>query len=202
MPPLSENAVRRLNDGAPGWVCDLRQRGYDYFQRLAMPSSKEEVWRYVDLAFDLADLQLAGEPPAGLAEEDEIRAALGAIAGSATIVDGSTVAVASETNEVAFTSLRAALTERSDGLKRVFGTGAGPDLDRFSAAHHAFFSDGVFLHVPGNCQVERPLYVDVQAVSEGSVSFPHVTVVVDSNAEVSLVLAFRSSEGRFLVVNP
>jgi Fe-S cluster assembly protein SufD len=50
--------------------------------------------------------------------------------------------------------------------------------------------------------VEGPLYVDVQAVADEKASFPHVTVIVEPNAEASVVVGFRSPEGRFQVVNP
>ncbi len=160
-----------------------------------MPSSTEEVWRYVDLPFDLADLVLAEQPGGELPETDEIATALGETAGSATIVDGFVTDIHSQAG---------ALTVLNEGpvLEGLFGTGIAPDLDLFSAAHHAFLRDAVVLRIAANRHVDGPFYIDVQATVESAASFPHVTVLLEDNAEADLVVGFRSPEGRFMVVAP
>ncbi len=179
-----------------------RRRGLDLFEKLDMPSSAEEVWRYVDLPFQLGDLELAPSPDGGLDDADDVAEALGATAGHATIVDGTVTDLQIQSSGADFVSLREAAAGYDGPGMDLLGTGVAPDLDVFSAAHHAFSHDGVFLRVPANCSLERPFYVDVQATAEGTVSFPHVTLLIEANAEASVVVGFRSPAGRFLVVNP
>jgi Fe-S cluster assembly protein SufD len=174
----------------------------EFFEKLDMPSSAEEVWRYVDLPFRLQDLDLAPSPVGGMDDADDVAAALGVTAGRATIVDGTVTDLSAGDEGAVFVSLQEGLNEHGDFMARFFAAGVAPDLDVFSAAHHAFAHDGVLLRVPANRQVEEPFYIDVQATAEGTVSFPHVTIVVEANAEASVVVSFRSPDGRFLVVNP
>jgi Fe-S cluster assembly protein SufD len=174
----------------------------DFFEKLEMPSSAEEVWRYVDLPFRLEDLDLAPSPDGGMDGADDVAMALGSTAGQATIVDGTVTDLQANEDHAVFVSLRDGFAEHGEVLSGVFGTGLAPDLDVFSAAHHAFAHDGIFLKIPANRHVERPFYIDVQASAEGTISFPHITLVVEANAEASVVVGFRSPAGRFLVVNP
>ena len=37
--------------------------------------------------------------------------------------------------------------------------------------------------------------IDVQATQAGTVSFPHVTLVLEDNAEASVIVVYRSADG-------
>lgn len=200
--PLRPETIDQLNADVPDFLSAVRARGLEFFEKLEMPTSAEEVWRYVDLDFRLQDLDLAPAPGQGMSEADEVALALGTTSGYATVTDGTVTNIQADEDGVEFVSLQAAFSEPGPALAARYGTGIAPDLDIFSAAHHAFAHDGVFLRIPANRSVERPFYIDVQATAEGTVSFPHVTILVEANAEASVVVGFRSPAGKFLVVNP
>ncbi|MGH8937401.1 MAG: Fe-S cluster assembly protein SufD [Acidimicrobiia bacterium] len=200
MLPLASDTLKVLNQPAPGWLAELRQRGFDFFEKLEMPSEKEEVWRYVDLDFDLADLALAEQPGEPLPEPSPVVGALPEAAGIATVVDGLTTHVQAEQGAI-FTSLARAMVDHQGELRG--GLGVIPaDLDIFSAAHQAFLRDGVFLYVPAGRTVPTPFVVDVQATTQGALSLPHVTVVLEANAEASVVIGYRSPGEQFFVTVP
>lgn len=201
MLPLASDTLKALNQSAPGWLGELRQRGFDFFEKLEMPSDKEEVWRYVDLDFDLGDLALADQPGEPLSEASPVVEALPEAAGVATVLDGVTTQVEAEKGAI-FTSLSRAMVDHQAELKGALGTGIPPDLDIFSAAHHAFLRDGVFLYVPSGRTVPTPFVVDVQATTQGALSLPHVTVVLEANAEASVVIGYRSPREQFFVTVP
>ncbi len=200
--PLRPETIDQLNADVPDFLSAVRARGLEFFEKLEMPTSAEEVWRYVDLDFRLQDLDLAPAPGHGMSEADEVALALGTTSGYATVTDGTVTNIQADEDGVEFVSLQTAFSEPGPALAARYGTGIAPDLDIFSAAHHAFAHDGVFLRIPANRSVERPFYIDVQATAEGTVSFPHVTILVEANAEASVVVGFRSPAGKFLVVNP
>jgi len=200
--PLRPETLDQLSAQVPEWVAASRRRGWEFFEKLEMPSSAEEVWRYVDLPFQLKDLGLAPSPEAGIEGADDLAAALDPTAGQATIVDGTVTGLQVHDDRAVFVSLRDGFAKHEGILSSLLGTGVAPDLDVFSAAHHAFAHDGVLLQVPPDHHVDLPFYIDVQATAEGTVSFPHITVVVEANAEASVVVGFRSPAGRSLVVNP
>jgi Fe-S cluster assembly protein SufD len=192
---LDQSTFDQLTATAPAWANPLRAAGFERFLASTMPAPNEESWKYVDLDFSLADFSLAerGSPIGG---SDEVAAALGDVAGRAMIANGF-----AETAGSKYATLVTAATSEGE-VASLFGTAVDPAVDLFAAAHHAFFRDGVFLRVPAGTAVDRPFYVDVQATGEGTVSFPHVTVVVERDAEASVVIGFRSPEGTRLVVNP
>jgi Fe-S cluster assembly protein SufD len=192
---LDQSTFDQLTATVPAWTKPLRSSGFERFLASSMPSPNEESWKYVDLDFSLADFSLA-ERAAPIDEPDEIAAALGEVAGRALIVNGF-----AETDGSPNATLVTAAASDGDVIS-LLGTAVDPAVDLFAAAHHAFFRDGVFLHIPAGRTVERPFYVDVQATGEGTVSFPHVTIVVDRDAQASVVVGFRSPEGERLVVNP
>ena len=199
---LRPELVDQLNGDAPEWLAAARRRGFEFFEKLEMPTSAEEVWRYVELPFRLQDLELAASAEEIMDGVDDVALALGSTAGQATIADGTVTDLQVDEDGVVFASLQSGFAEHEQLLATLYGTGVAPDLDLFSAAHHAFAHDGVLLRIPANRTVERPFYIDVQATAEGTVSFPHITLVVEANAEASVVVGFRSPDGTFLVVNP
>ncbi len=193
--PLRPETIDQLNGEIPDFLAATRRRGLEFFEKLEMPSSAEEVWRYVDLPFRLQELDLAPTPEEGMGGVDDVALALGSMAGHATITDGTVTDIEVDEDGVVFASLREGLAEQEQALATLYGTGVASGLDIFSAAHHAFAHDGVLLRIPANRTVERPFYIDVQATAEGTVSFPHVTLVVEANADASVVVGFRSPAG-------
>lgn len=71
--------------------------------------------------------------------------------------------------------------------------------DIFLAGNAAFAGDGLFIHVPRNNVVAKPIVIDIQSVSPGTISFPHVAISLGENSEASVVLLFRSSEEEMVV---
>lgn len=166
-----------------------------------MPTSKDELWRYVDLEVDLAGSSIVDGPGTPMDTDDALAGALGEVAGEVHVVDGVAVSESGSDGAV-FTSLAKAFSDHGDLVRPVYGTGIPVDTDKFTAAHHAFANDGAFLHVPSGAAIAAPFYLDVQAVTPDSVSMPRASVVVSDNAEASLVINYRSPHEAALIVVP
>jgi Fe-S cluster assembly protein SufD len=168
--------------------------GFERFQALAMPSPKDEDWRYVDLTLDLADFSLAGEPGRHLPWDPLVAALTKGDAGHAVLVDGFAVeAVAGEGVSVD------TLAGAANGVLEAFEPRA-PE-DRFSALHDAFASSGVVIHARRGVTVERPVVVDVQAATSAAVTLPTLFVLAEEEASVSVLIHQRSADGlRSLVI--
>lgn len=199
--PLDETALERAARDEPEWLREHRALGFARFGSLEMPDAGSEVWKYVDLDFDITDFGLTADPE-GSESADELFEAIGAVAGHARVVDGLTAAIENLAGPATFSTLATAARERSDDVQRVIHAGISPGLDKFAAAHSAFGTDGVFLGVPEKAAVAAPFYVDVQANTAGTVSFPRIAVHLAPGAEASLVVQLRSPHERRLVVVP
>ena len=194
MRPLTADTVDARSAAPASWLTDLRVRGLEAFQRLPMPTSDEEEWRYVDLDFDLDDLGLAdapGEPLPDSVYSVEATGRASIVDGSITEIisaDGLSISPASEADV-------AALAGAADSAIPV-------DLDRFSAAHHAFGGDGLVIHAPKGFAASGPVYVDVQAVTPGTLSLPRIMLVADPQSDLSVVVVYRSPDGEVFHVIP
>jgi Fe-S cluster assembly protein SufD len=197
--PLDEATFERVTAGLPAWARSPSDAGFEAFGDLPMPDPRQEDWRYVEIDVDLDALALAAAPGDPLPADDRVLGVLGDLAGHAMNVDGATTAV---DGDGLLLPLADALHSHGERLQGVYRSGPEPRLDRFSAAHHAFSSDGVFGLIPRGTVVARPLLVELQATGAGSFSAPHLTVLAEDGSQASLVVHLRSPDGVPAVVVP
>ncbi len=200
MAPLESKPLTRAGAADPDWVAGRRADAAELYGKLSMPTSREEMWRYVDLDFDLDDFITAEAPGAPVPVADDVPS-LGDVAGRATIIDGFTTEI-DNPGPATIAPLATAVVDHAAVLQSRLGTGIPPDLDKFTAAHHAFMQDGVLVHVPERTDPGAPLLIDVQAATGGVVSFPHLTVVLEASATASLVLLYHSASDTPALVVP
>jgi Fe-S cluster assembly protein SufD len=191
---LTVSTLDQLNGSSPPELARRRRAAFEVFERSAMPTSKQENWKYVELEIELDELALPEGPAAPLADDPFVTAASDA-AGRAVLVDGFLVEAVHDTG-AEFGSAVEAWSRRS--LPDLVDASA----DRYAAAALAFAGDGVSLRVPAGLSVDRPFLVDVQAVTPGAVSFPSITVEVEENAEASVLVVLRSPGDTELTLVP
>ena len=186
MSGIHDDTVAQHNESAPDWLAARRQKGLEAWANAAMPTSKDEDWRYVDLDFTLDEyrpVQAAGSPLA----DNAFLQSIGSNSGSLTMIDGYLVDSAADPAVVG-----SAASVDAPIVSERYGTAVGPHVDVFAAAHHALSPSGAVVFVPRNTVCESPIVVDVQAVTDGAVSFPHLTIVGEANSEATVVVVYRS----------
>ena len=194
MTTLDSQASAAAGRTDPAWLADRRKTALAYYEKLGMPSPTEEVWRYVDLGFDLDDFSPVPEPGEAHEVDSGIAAVLTATAGSVRIVDGLATDVIAGDSGALFGSVRSLLPDHSSALESYLGAGIPADLNKFAAAHHAFGVDGAALIVPAGLAVADPFFIDVQAATDGSASFPTITLATEQSSEASVVIRYRSDD--------
>jgi Fe-S cluster assembly protein SufD len=191
---LDSQASAAAGGADPGWLAERRRAGLDYYEKLDMPSSTEEVWRYVDLDFNIADFAVVDEPGEANEVDTGIAAALPRTAGSIRLVDGVSTDVDAGDSDVMFGSVRSLLADHPDALEPYLGAAIPADLNKLAAAHHAFAADGAALVVPAGKAIEDPFFIDVQAATDGGVSFPRITLATEKSSQASVVIRYRSDD--------
>lgn len=187
---LQKETVERGLDKVPGWLAARRLAGFEAFSGLAMPDG-EEVWKYIDLDFDIREIPLASGRPEPLAGSPYA----GGLAAS-VIVDGMVAAVADGPPGVSVLPFADALSKPL--AERAVGWGAGAD-DIFAAAHQSFGTDGLLVHAERG--TTDPVVIELQSTLPGTISFPQVSVWLEDDSECHLIIVQRSVEG-FLVTVP
>ena len=181
-------------------VADLRRRGRARFEEVGIPTTRQEDWRFTNLApisrqtfrqVDDASSQLTAEQ----LQPFKIPECLDLV-----FVNGRFDAELSETDEfpegVVVGSLAQALDEHAELVLPHLGRHA--DLDHpFVALNSAQLDDGAFIYVPRGVKVERTLHLlFINTAGDTPVAtYPRNLFVVDESAELSVVESYSGFEG-------
>ncbi|MBA2337112.1 MAG: Fe-S cluster assembly protein SufD [Acidimicrobiia bacterium] len=188
MTPIDSEALVRATGGEPEWRAAARHHARERVEGRAMPSNRDELWRYVDLGFELADYRLVDEPGA----VPDSRAVLDG-APEVVVVDGMAVASSPSQGGLSVGSLATAVADGRPGLDTVLAPSLAADGDVFAAAHTAFGGDGAMVHAARNTTAQ-PVLVRLHTSTAGSISYPTVLVIAEENALASVVVDVTSDE--------
>ena len=167
-----------------------------------MPASSEEVWRYVDLDFDLADFGLADTPGSALGGRDVSRDATRHVPVSTTSL---TVSPIGGRRAELLGGVRLAPRgvdrheEHSGRLRSRDPAGSRQVRRRPRCVRRRRRAPPRAL---GAWRERRPFYVDVRPPRPGPISFPRVTIVVEDGAEASVMVNYVTRRWSMLVVVP
>lgn len=190
-----QTAFRSVSPTVP-WLELVRSSAMDRFEQLGFPSVREEDWKYTNLA------ALAKESfvPAiqNSAVSDVSQFAYPETEGAhLVVVNGFLREDLSQTNglgdAVAVDLFSAAADARYNKIIRKYlARNAGYHNNGLTALNTAFLQSGVFLWIPKNVKVERPLQITFVAEGDQSASFPRVLVVAEENSSATLIENFVS----------
>lgn len=164
------------NDAA--WMASRRSAAIDRLADLAMPSAREEIWRYLDLDFDPAILT-APQTVLSMGSPDHVLE--GWLGNTVSIVDGFVVTEGVPT-----------IAEASDEISLV------NDDHLFATAFTAYAPGAALL--TGD-HLAEPLLVDIQNTS-GATTFPGVHIAVPRGSDASVIVRLRSTTDAAATVVP
>jgi Fe-S cluster assembly protein SufD len=198
---LDTAASAAAGEHDPAWRSARRAAALESFAAAEMPTQVEEIWRYVDLDFDLNDFGPAAGPADELGDDPLLEHLVEPFAVG---VVGDTF-VGPELDDEAFTvmSLQRAAIERSDVVESLTERVGLSEVDGiFGSAANAFGGGGVFIHAGPSIVAPSVVAIDVHAGPTGSVSFPTVAIAAEEHADVSVVVHLRSAADSAALVVP
>src|SRR5947208_3686713 len=184
----------------PGWFRDQQRVAWKEFEALPRPTRKDQAWRFsnVDL-LDVTSFKFAG------ALGDEERAAileqsrgLDEVAGRMTfagdqLIERDVISDQLKKRGVIFQSLERAMVEHAELFRKHFmSQPAVLGSAKFAALHQALVSSGTFLYVPRGVEIELPIEIFHWLNGENASVFPHLLLVTDELAKVTVIEHFRS----------
>ena len=194
-------AFRELANAAP-WLDLVRSSAMERFEQLGFPSVREEDWKYTNLA-TLAKENLV---PAVNGDEnvDASRFAYPETAGAhLVVVNGFLRDDLSQTSALGDVVATDLLSASGDArytkiIRKYLARNAGYHNNGLTALNTAFVQSGVFVYVPKNVKLERPLQITFVGGTANSATFPRVLVVAEENSSATLIENFvAGSEGRY-----
>jgi Fe-S cluster assembly protein SufD len=177
----------------PPWLAALRRSAIERFAETGFPTTRDEDWRYTNVAPLAAEaFRPVGPGSADLPAEMIERLALGEAGWPRLVfVDGRFSPSGSVRGtlpvEVDLTSLAAALAADGEAVERHLGRHARWDTNAFAALNTALARDGAFLHVPADVALPAPIEFLFVATAPGSQAQPRILVVAGPHSRVAIV---------------
>jgi Fe-S cluster assembly protein SufD len=210
---LSRTSVERLSEALrdPAWLRERRLEAWDIFERLPVPDTRSEAWRYTDLsrvpwqqtqvALD-GEAVTAAEPAAGIHAASDMPNTEGLIRLNDGFAESGVLSREAQRQGVVFTDLATAIREHADLLERhLLRSGVTPDLGKFAALHCALMQGGVFLYVPDGVEVVLPLRSLRRMRRDGAAVFPHTLIVAGEASRLTYIEESASDSAPTLAMN-
>jgi Fe-S cluster assembly protein SufD len=187
----------------PAFIREYRQRAWEAYKRLPMPTTKDEPWRRTDIhtlqmaKFLLPDRSnLANLPPAPKWLKKPL---ISKQHGGQVILHPNHAEMSLDASlaeqGVIFTDLHTAEQNYPDKLANIIGQVVKPDEGRFAAMAAAFEQFGVFIFIPRGVQVDIPLHSVIWGPGEGLAYFSHIMVWLEPGASLTYVHEAASPNG-------
>jgi Fe-S cluster assembly protein SufD len=186
----------------PDWFREQQHAAWQKFESIPHPTRKDQPWRFSNV--DLLDLT-AFEIPGPLSEDDrknilKYSTGLDQFAGrmifaNNQLVERSVVSDDLKRRGVVFQPLERAMVEHADLFRKYFmSTEAKLGSAKFEALHRAMVSNGTFLFVPRGVEIEQPIEIFHWLRHDNMSIFPHLLLVTDELAKVTVIEHFRSCD--------
>jgi Fe-S cluster assembly protein SufD len=197
---FNERALDARNDAGPSWLRDWRRGAWSAYEALPMPTTRLEEWRYTDpskLKYDkvgLASLAEVASVP------DSSVTWLAERAASVRVLQVGTRIVQIEADDaltakgVVVMDLEQAAQEYEGVVREQLGRAVAIDSAKFAALNSAFWSAGVFIHVPRGVRIEQPIRILRHLPTGGVAYFPRTLIVADEGSHFGVVEELESPD--------
>jgi len=168
---VTKNAMEILHQAQSNFASMKKKEALANFDSMPMPKEKEENWRYTEI--EKLNLENFDLPNA--------KANISATKISDDLIE----------KGVVLCDINTAL-EKFEVARGYFFKSAKIDKDKFIALSAAHFSNGIFLYVPKNIEIEEPLRANFSF--GGAASILHNIIVVEPNSKVDFIEEYSNEE--------
>src|SRR6201982_783641 len=184
----------------PEWFRDQQQAAWNQFESLPQPTRKNQAWRFSNVG--LLDLTpFKSSPPLSEGDRKNIlkysrgleQYAGRMIFANDQLVERDVVSDDLKKRGVIFQPLERAMVEHANLFRKYFmSTEAKLGSAKFAALHKALVSSGTFLFVPRGLEIALPIAILHWLRHDKMSVFPHLLLVADELAKVTVIEHFRS----------
>jgi Fe-S cluster assembly protein SufD len=178
----------------PSWLEEKRTAALEAYEAEPVPTWRRSgFWTTSLRNLDLETLEPRRYEPVGSEDElpREVRDALDGEPGALIVQRGASTIHVRVDDEltaqgVIVMPLEQAVEEHSDLVQEWYMRRLSEDEGKFPAATAAFWTGGVFIHVPANVRVEKPIQ-SVYAIDEpGTAQYAHTLAILGENSECAI----------------
>jgi Fe-S cluster assembly protein SufD len=195
-PPASPNL--------PDWFRDQQVAAWEQFEALPKPTRKDQAWRFSNVnLLNLTPFKYGGtltdEERASILQRsrglDDVAGRL--IFAGDQLVRRDVLSEKLRQRGVIFQPLERAMVEHPELFRKYFMSQAAIlGSAKFAALHQAMVSSGTFLYVPRGVEIELPIEIFHWLHGKNAAVFPHLLLVTDELAKVTVIESFRSVDSQ------
>ncbi|MEE7626557.1 Fe-S cluster assembly protein SufD [Methylobacter sp. Wu8] len=185
------------------WLQALRAKALEQFSAQGFPSPREEEWRYTNVSgiekklfVPSADLTV-GDVDAEWLKSYQMQDAWvlvlvnGHFSAELSVLDGLPEAVS-------VMSMADALAKQPDKVEKYLGKAADQSEHSFIAFNTAWFSDGLFVHVPAKLVLDKPIQLLHIVTGADAMATTRNIIIADEMAEAKVIETFVGSDSAYL----
>ncbi len=183
---------RQIDDGEPTWLYKHRKNGWDHYHQSPLPERTRHLWRYTDPAQFVIEkpeeLQnLLPVIPDGLPRDirqiSPEHAAFGYNRSDLFTFAQLSPELADE--GIIFKDLYSAVRENGDLVENYLGRLIDPRFGKFEALNMALWNTGLFLYIPDNLVIEKPIYLHRHPT--GRFTIQRLLVIAGDNSQATIM---------------
>ena len=174
------------------WLYNFRKLGWEYYQDEPLPERVNHLWRYTDPELFVVDNQKIGSNGLpGISDTMNgkiLKPELGLAAYAANKSDLKSILQVSEQFQKAgaiIADLRTAMEEHYDKVSQYFGRLIPHDFGKFEALNMALWNTGLFIYIPDNAVIDKPIYLYRHPT--GEITMTRLLMVVGKNAQATII---------------
>ncbi|HSJ26236.1 MAG TPA: SufD family Fe-S cluster assembly protein, partial [Longimicrobiales bacterium] len=190
---FNETAFTARNEAGPRWLREWRTAAWHAYEALPLPTTRLEEWRYTDpskLKYDRVGLASLAETAAVPTDAMDWLASRTA---SVRVMQVGTRIVSIEMDDalkakgVVVMDLERAAEEHEDLVRPHLGSAVTHESAKFGALNGAFWSAGLFIHVPRGVRIDQPIRVVRHLPEQGQAYFPRTLIVAEDGSHFGVV---------------
>jgi Fe-S cluster assembly protein SufD len=183
---------RPIDKFEPEWFYNLRKAGWDYYHDSPLPNRAINVWRYTDpKLFIIQDPEqmldwlpvLPDNSPQEIKPIKPEHAAFGYNRSDLRTFAQMTPELGG--SGVIFKDLFSALRENEELVRPYLGKLVGAEFGKLEAFNMAMWNNGLFLYIPQNAVIEKPIYMHRHPT--GQYTIQRLLVVVGESAQATVI---------------
>ncbi len=180
----------------PDWLTERRQEARASFNDQPLPRRGLHLWRYTDPGKFLMDKSLVSDTSFGenydMVEQLELQHLKdGHLAALVSDLGGREIQIHRSESElpeaVVIASLSEAAQAHEEIVQKYLYELVHKDTGKFEAMNGALWNDGIFIYVPKNVEVTKPVHLLREAGRNKSAHFARLLVVIEDNARLTIV---------------
>ena len=186
----------------PQWFAEQQRAAWAEFESLPAPTRNDQPWRFstvnlLDLSRYNRSQPIADEVRSEIIERsralEQVSARL-VFAGD-ELITRDVISEKLRQRGVIFQPLERAMVEHEELFKKYFMSHpATLGSAKFAALHQALVSSGTFLYVPRGVEIDLPIEIFHWLDGDYASVFPHLLLVADELAKVTVLECFRSTD--------